>query len=143
MMDKIDYWINLGFVKVARIYASDRLKQGVDVEFFVDKREWADPGVYLLVKDENIEKIGQSANVTNRINTQYKCIANLGNNRIREEIRTNYQSIDVYAIQVPKKNFSMIGYTFPVNYQKGLEESMLHDFYSTVGRLPNLNLQRN
>lgn len=142
-MNKVPYWIDLGFVKVARIYASDRLKQGVDVEFFVDKKEWAGPGVYLLVKDEDVEKIGQSANITSRINTQYKCIANLGNNRIREEIRTNYQSIDVYAIQVPKKDFSMIGYTFPVNYQKGLEEAMLHDFYKTVERLPNLNLQRN
>ena len=142
-MNKIPYWVDLGFVKVARIYASDRLKQGVDVEFFVDKKEWASPGVYLLVKDEDLEKIGQSANVAHRVNTQYKSIANLGNNRIREEIRTNYGSIDVYAILVPKKDFFMIGYTFPVNYQKGLEEAMLHDFYKTVERLPNLNLQRN
>ena len=142
-MDGIDYWIEKGFDKVARIYASDRLKQGVDVEFFVDKKDWPHPGVYLLVKDGRIIKIGQSANVTSRIDTQYKCISNSGNNRIREEIRTNYEEIEVYAIQVPKKDFSMIGYTFPVNYQKGLEEAMLHDFYKTVERLPELNLQRN
>ena len=142
-MNKVPYWINLGFTKVARIYASDRLTQGVDVEFFVDRKEWAGPGVYLLVKDEELKKIGQSANVDDRIFGQYKRISNTGNDRIREEIRTNYNSIDVYAILVPKKNYSMIGYTFPINYQKGLEEAMLHDFEKTVGRLPELNKQRN
>ena len=142
-MNKIPYWIDLGFVKVARIYTSDRLTQGVDVEFFVDREEWAGPGVYLLVKNEDLKKIGQSANIANRIYNQYKCITNSGNDRIREEIRTNYDSIDVYAISVPRKDFSMMGYTFPINYQKGLEEAMLHDFKKTVGRLPELNLQRN
>ena len=142
-MNKVPYWIDKGFVKVARIYTSDRLSQGVDVEFFVNKKEWAGPGVYLLVKDGDVEKIGQSANITHRINLQYKFIVNSGNNRIREEIRVNYDSIDVYAVQVPKKDFSMLGYTFPINYQKGLEEAMLHDFTETVGQLPNLNLQRN
>ena len=143
MMNKIDYWTAKGFQKVARIYASDRLKQGVDVEFFVDKKDWKTPGVYLLVDKDETEKIGQSANMCARIDTQYKCTVNQGNNRIREEIRSKYRTLDVYAIQVPREDFSMLGYSFPINYQKGLEEAMLHDFYKTEGRLPTLNLQRN
>lgn len=142
-MDKVNYWVEKGFERIARIYESDRLKQGVDVEFSVNKKEYKAPGVYLLVKDDEVLKIGQSANLLGRINTQYKCVTNLGNNRIRAEIRDNYKSIDVYAFRVPKKDFTLLEYTFPINYQKGLEEAMLHDFYRKLNRIPVLNLQRN
>jgi hypothetical protein len=142
-MDKVSYWLEKGFVKVARIFESERLTQGVDVEFFVDKKDYKLPGVYLLAFKDEVIKIGQSANILSRINTQYKCISNLGNNRIRAEIREKYKSIDVYVFKVPKKDFTLLEYTFPINYQKGLEEAMLHDFYKKMNRIPVLNLQRN
>ena len=142
-MDKVPYWQDKGFVKVARIFESERLTQGVDVEFFVDKKDYKLPGVYLLGFKDEVIKIGQSANILSRINTQYKCISNLGNNRIRAEIRENYKSVDVYVFKVPKKDFTLLEYTFPINYQKGLEEAMLHDFYKKMNRIPVLNLQRN
>jgi len=142
-MDKVSYWLEKGFVKVARIFESERLTQGVDVEFFVDKKDYKLPGVYLLGFKDEVIKIGQSANILSRINTQYKCISNLGNNRIRAEIREKYKSVDVYVFKVPKKDFILLEYTFPINYQKGLEEAMLHDFYKKMNRIPVLNLQRN
>ena len=142
-MDKVSYWLEKGFVKVARIFESERLTQGVDVEFFVDKKDYKLPGVYLLSFKDEVIKIGQSANILSRINTQYKCISNLGNNRIRAEIREKYKSVDVYVFKVPKKDFTLLEYTFPINYQKGLEEAMLHDFYKKMNRIPVLNLQRN
>ena len=142
-MDKVSYWLEKGFVKVARIFESERLTQGVDVEFFVDKKDYKLPGVYLLAFKDEVIKIGQSANILSRINTQYKCISNSGNNRIRAEIRENYKSVDVYVFKVPKKDFTLLEYTFPINYQKGLEEAMLHDFYKKMNRIPVLNLQRN
>ena len=142
-MDKVSYWLEKGFVKVARIFESERLTQGVDVEFFVDKKDYKLPGVYLLGFKDEVIKIGQSANILSRINTQYKCISNLGNNRIRADIKEKYKSIDVYVFKVPKKDFTLLEYTFPINYQKGLEEAMLHDFYKKMNRIPVLNLQRN
>jgi len=142
-MDKVSYWLEKGFVKVARIFESERLTQGVDVEFFVDKKDYKLPGVYLLAFKDEVIKIGQSANILSRINTQYKCISNLGNNRIRADIKEKYKSIDVYVFKVPKKDFTLLEYTFPINYQKGLEEAMLHDFYKKMNRIPVLNLQRN
>ena len=143
VMDKINYWQEKGFAKVARIYKSDRLTQGVDVEFFVDKKEYKVPGVYLLGYNDEVIKVGQSANILSRVNTQYKCISNLGNNRIRAEIKEKYNSVDVYVYKVPKKEFTLLEYTFPVNYQKGLEEAILHDFHKNLNRIPVLNLQRN
>jgi hypothetical protein len=142
-MDKVSHWQERGFVKVARIYKSDRLTQGVDVEFFVNKKDYKTPGVYLLTYKDEILKIGQSANILSRVNTQYKCVTNLGNNRIRAEIKEKYISVDVYVFKVPKKDFTLLEYTFPINYQKGLEEAMLHDFYKKIHRIPVLNLQRN
>ena len=143
VMDKINYWQERGFVKVARIYKSDRLTQGVDVEFFVNKKEYKVPGVYLLVYKDEVVKVGQSANILSRLDMQYKCVTNLGNNRIRAEIKEKYISVDVYVYKVPKKDFTLLEYTFPINYQKGLEEAMLHDFYKKLNRIPVLNLQRN
>jgi len=142
-MDKVSYWQEKGFVKAARIYKSDRLTQGVDVEFFMNKKDYTVPGVYILGYEDEVIKIGQSANILSRINTQYKCVSNLGNNRIRAEIKENYKSVDVYVFRVPKKDFTLLEYTFPINYQKGLEEAMLHDFYKKMNRIPVLNLQRN
>jgi len=142
-MDKVSHWQERGFVKVARIYKSDRLTQGVDVEFFVNKKDYKAPGVYLLTHKDEVLKIGQSANILSRVSTQYKCVTNLGNNRIRAEIKEKYISVDVYVFKVPKKDFTLLEYTFPINYQKGLEEAMLHDFYKKMNRIPVLNLQRN
>ena len=90
-MQAIEYWKEKGFNKIATIFTSDRLKQGVDVTFEVIKADWKNqPGVYLMCSDEgNILKIGQSANILHRVDVQYKCISNLGNNRIRKEIKEN------------------------------------------------------
>ena len=37
----------------------------------------------------------------------------------------------------------LLDYSFYINYQKGLEEAMLHDYYNKVGDIPALNMQRN
>ena len=142
-MKKIKHWLDRGFVKVAKIYESDRLTQGVDVEFFVDKKEYEKPGVYLLVHRRKILKIGQSANITDRIFKQYKCVTNRTNNRIREEVKERYKKVEVYAFRVPREDFNLIGYTFPINYQKGLEEAMLRDYYRQYNTIPPLNIQLN
>tara|TARA_B110000977_G_scaffold171927_1_gene223930 strand:+ start:294 stop:728 length:435 start_codon:yes stop_codon:yes gene_type:complete len=144
-MNKVEYWSEKGFTKIADLYVSERLKQGVDVTFLINKDNWKKaPGVYLICsKEGDVLKIGQSANIYHRINTQYKCINNSGNIRIRKKIRDKYKSVQIYALKTPKEEVSLIGYSFYMNYQKGLEEAMLHDYYNKVGNIPALNMQRN
>jgi hypothetical protein len=144
-MNNIKYWGKKGFVKVADLFVSDRLKQGVDVSFNLDKDDYKkQPGVYLVVSEEGeILKIGQSANVFHRINTQYKCISNSGNDRIRDEIKRKYKKVFFYVLKTPKQQYTLLDYSFYINYQKGLEEAMLQDYYKQIGDTPVLNLQRN
>lgn len=144
-MNNIKYWGEKGFIKVADLFVSDRLKQGVDVSFNLDKDDYKkQPGVYLVVSEEGeILKIGQSANVFHRINTQYKCISNSGNDRIRDEIKRKYKKVSFYVLKTPKQQYTLLDYSFYINYQKGLEEAMLQDYYKQIGDTPVLNLQRN
>ena len=144
-MNNIKYWGEKGFIKVADLFVSDRLKQGVDVSFNLDKDDYKkQPGVYLVVSEEGeILKIGQSANVFHRINTQYKCISNSGNDRIRDEIKRKYKKVFFYVLKTPKQQYTLLDYSFYINYQKGLEEAMLQDYYKQIGDTPVLNLQRN
>ena len=144
-MQAIEYWKEKGFIKIATIFTSDRLKQGVAITFEGIKVDWKNqPGVYLMCSDEgDVLKIGQSANILHRANIQYKCIVNPGNNRIRKEIKENYNTASIYAIKTPKEKVSLLQYSFYINYQKGLEEAMLHDYYNKIGDIPPLNMQRN
>jgi|11_taG_2_1085331.scaffolds.fasta_scaffold22613_2 WD40 repeat protein len=144
-MKTVDYWKEKGFIEIGSIFSSDRLKQGVDVNFIVEKEDWnKQPGVYLICSnDGTVLKIGQSANVYHRINTQYKCISNSGNIRIRESIKSDYNLVKIYAFKTPKQKVCLLDYSFYINYQKGLEEAMLHDYFNKVGDIPALNMQRN
>ena len=144
-MNNVKYWAEKGFVNAAELYVSDRLKQGVDVSFSMDKKEFKkQPGVYLIVSQEGeVLKIGQSANVLHRINVQYKGITNSGNDRIRSEIKKKYKKVFFYVLKTPKQKYSLLDYSFYINYQKGLEEAMLKDYYKQIGDTPALNLQRN
>mgnify|MGYP001578672951 FL=1 len=144
-MNNIKYWGEKGFVNAAELYVSDRLKQGVDVSFNMDKKEFKkQPGVYIIVSEEDeVLKIGQSANVLHRINVQYKTIVNTGNDRIRNEVKKKYKKVFFYVLKTPKQEYSLLDYSFYINYQKGLEEAMLKDYDEQIGDIPPLNLQRN
>ena len=142
-MNHVKYWESQGFYKAADIFTSERLKQGVDVTFAIDKATLKTPGVYLLVYKDEVIKIGQSANLHNRINIQYKCVSNEGNNFIRKQIKEEYKEIEVYVFPTSNEHVELLGYKFPINLQKGLEESMLHDFHKHLDRIPALNRQRN
>ncbi len=96
-MKTVEYWKEKGFIEIGSIFSSDRLKQGVDVNFVVEKEDWnKQPGVYLICSNnDTVLKIGQSANIYHRINTQYKCISNSGNIRIRERIKSVYHLVKI------------------------------------------------
>jgi hypothetical protein len=131
-INHVKYWESQGFYKAADIFTSERLKQGVDVVFAIDKNTLKIPGVYLLVHKGEIIKIGQSANLHNRINIQYKCVSNEGNNFIRKQIREKYKEVEIYVFPTSNEHVELLGYKFPINLQKGLEEAMLHELASRL-----------
>ena len=143
-MTNIKYWKKKGFFKAADLFTSSRLNQGVDVELTCKREILEDhPGVYLIVHKGEILKIGQSSNLYNRINNQYKCISNSTNNFIREEIKENYTSVEFYVLPTSKETTTVAGYTFRVNLQKGLEEAMLKEYWDEYQDIPKLNRQKN
>tara|TARA_R110000868_G_scaffold196355_2_gene442232 strand:+ start:988 stop:1437 length:450 start_codon:yes stop_codon:yes gene_type:complete len=149
-MNNIKYWQKKGFIRYAEIFVSDRLLQGVDVNIFDKKldnklRKHKKAGVYLLVDPttEEVLKVGQSADIRHRINTQYKCISNSTNNFIREEIKKRWSRIEFFVYLVPNKKIELIGHTFKTNFQKGLEEAILAEYHETYHEIPQLNRQRN
>lgn len=150
-MNNIKYWTdNKGFQKYGDMVVSDRLKQGVDVEVTnpaLDQylRLSSTAGVYIITDSETGEvlKVGQSANLRHRIQTQYKCVSNSTNNFIRENIKERFKRVSFFVYLIPNREVELIGYKFKTNLQKGLEEAILHDYYNEYKTIPELNRQRN
>lgn len=143
-MTNIKHWKKKGFFKAATLFTSPRLNQGVDVELSCEREKLEDhPGVYLIVHEGEVLKIGQSSNLYQRINNQYKCISNSTNNFIREEIKERYTSVEFYVLPTSKEIATVAGYTFRINLQKGLEEAMLKEYWNKYQDIPKLNRQKN
>jgi len=150
-MNNIKYWKeNKDFQEYGDMVVSDRLKQGVDVEvtnLTLDQnlRSSSTAGVYIIADSNTGEvlKVGQSANLRHRIQTQYKCVSNSTNNFIRENIKERFKRVSFFVYLIPNREVELIGYTFKTNLQKGLEEAILHDYYNEYNTIPELNRQRN
>ena len=147
-MDTVDHWIEKGFVHYADMFVSDRLTQGVDVDFkdealayYTRKNKRA--AVYIIVKDGKVLKFGQSANIFQRVFTNYKCVSNSTNNFIREHIKTRLKRVSFFVYLIPNEDIELIGYKFRTNLQKGLEEAILKEYYDEYQTIPELNRQRN
>ena len=147
-MDTVDHWIEKGFVHYADMFTSDRLIQGVDVEFidvalakYTRKNKRA--AVYIIAKDGKVKKFGQSANIYQRVFTNYKCVSNSTNNFIRENIKERLNRVEFYVYLIPNEDIELIGYKFRTNLQKGLEEAILKEYYEKYQTIPELNRQRN
>ena len=150
-MDNIKYWIEKkDFQYYGDMVVSDRLKQGVDVNVAdpaLDQylRSNSIAGVYIIAdsKTGEVLKVGQSANIRHRIQTQYKCISNSTNNFIRENIKERFKCVSFFVYLIPNREVVLMGYKFKTNLQKGLEEAILHDYYNEYKTIPELNRQRN
>lgn len=143
-MKNIKHWKKKGFFKAATLFTSPRLTQGVDVELSCEKEKLEDhPGVYLIVHEGEVLKIGQSSDLYNRINTQYKCYLNSTSNFIRGEIKEKYSIVEFFVLPTSKETTTFAGYTFRINLQKGLEEAMLKEYSDKYQDIPKLNRQKN
>tara|TARA_R110001592_G_scaffold78916_2_gene236336 strand:+ start:1519 stop:1974 length:456 start_codon:yes stop_codon:yes gene_type:complete len=136
-----------GFQLLCELQPSDRYKQGIelkDVRLLKDNRElYSQPGVYILANTKGeVLKIGQTSNMFNRIYTQYKCVSNATNHRIRDYIKS-VESVLVYVFMLPKKKTSIpLGlnrYTVYTSFAGGFEHALLKEFKDTTKALPKLN----
>ena len=136
-----------GFQLLCELQPSDRYTQGIelkDVRFIKDNRElYSQPGVYILAnKLGEVLKIGQTSNMFNRIYTQYKCVSNTTNHRIRDYIKT-VEPLLVYVYMLPKKKtripLGLNKYTVYTSFAGGFEHALLKEFKDTTKALPKLN----
>jgi len=139
----IKYYTDKGFKFFCELQPSDKYTQGIglkEAEYIKDNREqYSEPGVYVLAnKQGKVLKIGQTNNMFNRINVQYKCVTNTTNNRIREHIKT-VENVDVYILLTPKLKKEILGHTVYTSYAMGLEHALLKEFKQVTKELPKLN----
>ena len=140
----IDYYTNSnGFTFLCELQPSVKYTQGIelkDVRIIKDNRElYSQPGVYILANTKGeVLKIGQTSNMFNRIYTQYKCVSNATNRRIREHIKT-VEPLSVYVYMLPKEKTTILGHIVYTSYAGGLEHALLKEYKTTTKKLPNLN----
>ena len=139
----IQSYTKQGFKFLCELQPSDNYTQGIelkDVRLIKDNRElYSQPGVYILANTKGeVLKIGQTSNMFNRIYTQYKCVSNATNRRIREHIKT-VEPLSVYVYMLPKEKSTILGHTVYTSYAGGLEHALLKEYKATTKELPNLN----
>jgi hypothetical protein len=141
-------YIEKGFELYCKMIPSDKYTQGIDIVFVhnheqkivveIDKGDA--PGVYILTnKSGYVLKIGQSANLKSRLHSQYKCIVNSTNVRIRNHIKEK-EDIYVYILPLPYERKTVLGYNLRTSYAKDLEAKLLIDYKKKEGKLPILNI---
>ena len=140
---KIEYYKDKGFDFLCELEPSDRYAQGIAlkcVRKVKDNREqYSQPGVYILAnKLGEVLKVGQTSNMFNRIYTQYKCVNNSTNRRIREYIKT-VEPVDVFVYMLPKKEATILGHKVYTSFASGLEHQLLKEYKTTTKKLPILN----
>ena len=139
----IKYYIDKGYDFFCDIERSDKYVQGVTpvgTNLTKEHRErFRHPGVYIFTnKQGGILKIGQTSNIFDRINIQYKCVSNTTNNRIREHIR-QVESVSVYIYLTPEQEAVILGHTVFTSYAVGLERELLKEYVQVTKTLPALN----
>ena len=139
----IKYYTDKGFEFLCDLHPSDKYTQGIalkDVRLIKDNREhYSQPGVYILANRQGeVLKIGQTSNMFNRIYTQYKCVTNTTNARIRNYIK-DVEDVTVYIYLTPRKKSKVLGHTVYTSYAMGLEHELLKEFKRETKALPKLN----
>ena len=139
----IKYYTDKGFEFLCDLEPSDMYARGIAlkcVRNIKDNREhYSQPGVYILTnRAGRVLKIGQTGNMFNRIYTQYKCVTNATNNRIREYIK-RVEPLTVYTFMLPKKEATILGHKVYTSFAGGLEHQLLKEYKRTLNKLPELN----
>jgi len=141
----IKYYTDKGFEFFCVLEPSDRYKQGIgldtlDINLKAKKDYYNNPGVYILASKRTGEvlKIGQTSSILHRFNTQYKCVTNTTNNRIREYIR-DVEDVAVYIYRVEKMKYTILGHEVCMSAAMGLEHELLKEYKQKNNKLPELN----
>ena len=128
---EMEKYIDKGFTPYCKMYTSQKYTQGIDVEFWnpynrtgIITIQDKGPGVYILSNASgHILKIGQSANLKSRLHSQYKCIVNSTNVRIRNHIKEK-EDIYVYILPLAYERKTVLGYNLRTSYAKDLEAKL-------------------
>lgn len=122
-----------------RLEPSEKYTQGIDVKVSTISQPHQSPAVYFLIDNQGrLVKIGQSANLHNRMFRQYKCVTNATNNRIREHIRS-VSSLSVHYVPLKQHSIDRFGYELKTSYSSALEYHLLKEYKKSYDRLPELN----
>ena len=139
----IKYYTDKGFDFLCELEPSDMYAQGIALKCVRkvkdNRKQYSQPGVYILAnKRGEVLKIGQTSNMFNRIYTQYKCVNNSTNRRIREHIKT-VEPVEVFVYMLPKKEATILGHKVYTSFAGGLEHQLLKEYKTTIEKLPILN----
>ena len=136
--------VMIKFAKDLRYYGlmkqSDKYTQGIDIDLFaLEPDPYTGPAVYFLIDNQGrLVKIGQTANLHNRMFRQYKCVTNATNNRIREHVRS-VSSLSVHYVPLKQHSIDRFGYELKTSYSSALEYHLLKEYKKLYDRLPELN----
>ncbi len=121
--------------------SSDKYTQGIDVSIYLShqpQEPFNGPAVYFLSYQGMLHKIGQTANLHNRMFRQYKCISNATNNRIRDYIKSGHP-LQVHYIPLKEHEINKFGYDLKTSYSSALEHQLLKEYKQIYDKLPDLN----
>ena len=136
-----DYYIknyNFPSEPSGSFFPDKKFKQGVGRKFNNIDEFDNEHCVYMMVKNNEVLKFGDSENGKKRLNNQYISITNPTNDRIRAYVR-KYGEIKIY---IRKLKTAIIDEGFgphKASIHSQLEKDLLGHFKINVGRLPKLN----
>lgn len=126
------------------IYASNKYKRGVDIEYVDGRKEKKTHAIYILRDIEGydtIVKVGCTRCLDSRFHTMYRHVQNTTNDRIREFVK-NTGSLSIYVYEVPTYTEDILGIDVRYSPVDDLERKILTEYKDRYDVLPFLNVVR-
>ena len=124
------------------IYASNKYKKGVDIEYVHGRKDRKTHGIYILRNPDNdIVKIGNTRCLDSRIHTQYRHVQNTTNDRIRQYVKDG-NDLSIHVYEVPTYEEDVLGISVRYSPVDDLERKILTEYKDRYDTLPILNVIR-
>ena len=124
------------------IYASNKYKKGVDIEYVNGRKDKKTHGIYTLRHDDAIVKIGCTRCLDSRFHTMYRHVQNTTNDRIREYVKDFDQTLSIWVYEVPTYDEDVLGISVRYSPVDDLERKILTEYKDRYDTLPILNVIR-
>lgn len=135
------HYLDNGFAVVGRMVKDstiDKKKYGVYVSWNEEFEPLKKMGVYIIVNENEICKIGETQNAKDRFQC-YESHSGPTNAMVRESMVKDF-TYDILFIECPSYNVGFAGVRVPsgINY-RFLEKALLKQYVKEVGNLPKWN----